>query len=306
MEVSKITLHSKSKPISASDRAFDIINYILLSVVLLITAYPLYYVLVASVSDPFKVYAGQTMLFPVGFSWGGYERIFQDAMITRGYLNSITYTFLGTTVSVLLTCISGYALSKKTLPGRRAIMLFLLFTMYFNGGLIPTYLTVRDVGLFNTLWALIIPNAVSVYNLIIARTFFESNIPESLTEAASIDGSSNIGTMIRIVMPLSTPIIAVMVVFYAVGLWNNWFDALIYTTKSDMAPLQLVLRSILIKSQASSDMMMNMDANYAEKQKVTEMIKFASIIVAAAPMLVIYPFVQKYFEQGFMAGAVKG
>ena len=306
MEVSKITLHSKSKPISASDRAFDIINYILLSVVLLITAYPLYYVLVASVSDPFKVYAGQTMLFPVGFSWGGYERIFQDAMITRGYLNSITYTFLGTTVSVLLTCISGYALSKKTLPGRRAIMLFLLFTMYFNGGLIPTYLTVRDVGLFNTLWALIIPNAVSVYNLIIARTFFESNIPESLTEAASIDGSSNIGTMIRIVMPLSTPIIAVMVVFYAVGLWNNWFDALIYTTKSDMAPLQLVLRSILIKSQASSDMMMNMDANYAEKQKVTEMIKFSSIVVASVPMLIIYPFVQKYFSKGIMIGAIKG
>ena len=306
MEVSKITLHSKSKPISASDRAFDIINYILLSVVLLITAYPLYYVLVASVSDPFKVYAGQTMLFPVGFSWGGYERIFQDAMITRGYLTSITYTFLGTTVSVLLTCISGYALSKKTLPGRRAIMLFLLFTMYFNGGLIPTYLTVRDVGLFNTLWALIIPNAVSVYNLIIARTFFESNIPESLTEAASIDGSSNIGTMIRIVMPLSTPIIAVMVVFYAVGLWNNWFDALIYTTKSDMAPLQLVLRSILIKSQASSDMMMNMDANYAEKQKVTEMIKFASIVVASVPMLIIYPFVQKYFSKGIMIGAIKG
>ena len=306
MEVSKITLHSKSKPISASDRAFDIINYILLSVVLLITAYPLYYVLVASVSDPFKVYAGQTMLYPVGFSWGGYERIFQDAMITRGYLNSITYTFLGTTVSVLLTCISGYALSKKTLPGRRAIMLFLLFTMYFNGGLIPTYLTVRDVGLFNTLWALIIPNAVSVYNLIIARTFFEYNIPESLTEAASIDGSSNIGTMIRIVMPLSTPIIAVMVVFYAVGLWNNWFDALIYTTKSDMAPLQLVLRSILIKSQASSDMMMNMDANYAEKQKVTEMIKFASIVVASVPMLIIYPFVQKYFSKGIMIGAIKG
>ena len=207
---------------------------------------------------------------------------------------------------MLLTCISGYALSKKTLPGRRAIMLFLLFTMYFNGGLIPTYLTVRDVGLFNTLWALIIPNAVSVYNLIIARTFFESNIPESLTEAASIDGSSNIGTMIRIVMPLSTPIIAVMVVFYAVGLWNNWFDALIYTTKSDMAPLQLVLRSILIKSQASSDMMMNMDANYAEKQKVTEMIKFASIVVASVPMLIIYPFVQKYFSKGIMIGAIKG
>ena len=297
---------SKTKPISASDKAFDIVNYILLALVLFVTAYPLYYVVVASVSDPFKVYAGQTMIFPVGFSWGGYQRIFQDAMITKGYLNSTIYTVVGTFVSVVLTCVSGYALSKKTLPGRRWIMLFLLFTMYFNGGLIPTYLTVRDVGMFNTIWALIIPNAISVYNLIIARTFFESNIPESLTEAASIDGSSNIGTMVRIVMPLSTPIIAVMVVFYAVGLWNNWFDALIYTTKSEMAPLQLVLRSILIKSQASSDMLMGMDANYAEKQKITEMLKFASIVVASIPMLIIYPFVQKYFSKGIMIGAVKG
>lgn len=301
----KVNPH-KTKPISASDKAFDIVNYILLALVLFVTAYPLYYVVVASVSDPFKVYAGQTMIYPVGFSWGGYQRIFQDAMITKGYLNSTIYTVVGTFVSVVLTCVSGYALSKKTLPGRRWIMLFLLFTMYFNGGLIPTYLTVRDVGMFNTIWALIIPNAISVYNLIIARTFFESNIPESLTEAASIDGSSNIGTMVRIVMPLSTPIIAVMVVFYAVGLWNNWFDALIYTTKSEMAPLQLVLRSILIKSQASSDMLMGMDANYAEKQKITEMLKFASIVVASIPMLIIYPFVQKYFSKGIMIGAVKG
>ena len=306
MEAKKIAEKAKVKPISASDKAFDIVNYILLAFVLFITAYPLYYVVVASVSDPFKVYAGETMIHPVGFSWGGYQRIFQDAMITRGYLNSTIYTFVGTLVSVVLTCVSGYALSKKTLPGRRWIMIFLLFTMYFNGGLIPTYLTVRDVGMFNTIWALIIPNAISVYNLIIARTFFESNIPESLTEAASIDGSSNIGTMIRIVMPLSTPIIAVMVVFYAVGLWNNWFDALIYTTKSEMAPLQLVLRSILIKSQASSDMLMGMDANYAEKQKITEMLKFASIVVASVPMLIIYPFVQKYFSKGIMIGAVKG
>lgn len=306
MIAKKAELKPKAKPISVSDKIFDAINYILLVMVLFLTAYPLYYILVASVSDPFKVYAGQTMIYPVGFSWGGYVRIFQDPMITRGYLNSILYTVTGTLISVILTCVSGYALSKKTLPGRRWIMIFLLFTMYFNGGLIPTYLTVRDVGLFNTMWALIIPNAISVYNLIITRTFFESNIPDSLTEAASIDGSSNIGTMIRIVMPLSTPIIAVMIVFYAVGLWNNWFDALIYTTKSEMAPLQLVLRSILIKSQASSDMMMGMDPNYAEKQKITEMIKFSSIVVASVPMLIIYPFVQKYFSKGIMIGAVKG
>ena len=306
METKRLVNRPKTKPASIGDKTFDLVNCIILVAVLFLTAYPLYYVLNASVSDPFKVYAGETMLYPVGFSWSGYGRIFQDPMIVKGYMNSMVYTIAGTIVSVLLTCVSGYALSKRTLPGRRWIMIFLLFTMYFNGGLIPTYLTVRNVGLFNTMWALIIPNAISVYNLIIARTFFESNIPDSLTEAASIDGSSNIGTMVRIVMPLSTPIIAVMIVFYAVGLWNNWFDALIYTTKSNMAPLQLVLRSILIKSQASSDMMTGMDANYAEKQKATEMIKFASIVVASVPMLIVYPFVQKYFSKGIMIGAIKG
>ena len=295
-----------AKLASRGDRAFDVTNYLLLAIVLLITIYPLYYVLIASFSDPFKVYAGETFLLPAGFSLSGYRRIFLDSSIVRGYSNSLLYTVVGATISVILTCVSGYALSKKSLPGRRWLMLILLFTMYFNGGLIPTYLVVQKVGMFNTLWALVLPNAVSVYNLIIARTFFESNIPDSLLEAASIDGSSNTGTMLRIVMPLSAPIIAVMAVFYAVGLWNNWFDALIYLTMSAMAPLQLVLRNILIKSQATSNMMTGMDANYAEKQKVTEMIKFASIVVASVPMLIIYPFVQKYFTKGVMIGAVKG
>ena len=295
-----------AKLASRGDRAFDVTNYLLLAIVLLITIYPLYYVLIASFSDPFKVYAGETFLLPAGFSLSGYRRIFLDSSIVRGYSNSLLYTVVGATISVILTCVSGYALSKKSLPGRRWLMLILLFTMYFNGGLIPTYLVVQKVGMFNTLWALVLPNAVSVYNLIIARTFFESNIPDSLLEAASIDGSSNTGTMLRIVMPLSAPIIAVMAVFYAVGLWNNWFDALIYLTLSAMAPLQLVLRNILIKSQATSNMMTGMDANYAEKQKVTEMIKFASIVVASVPMLIIYPFVQKYFTKGVMIGAVKG
>lgn len=302
--MSQISLPKKI--ISKGDRAFDIFNYFLLIMVLLATAYPLYYVLVASFSDPFKVYAGQTFLLPAGFSTSGYERIFMDNSIVRGYINSLIYTVVGTAISVSCTCIGGYALSRKTLPGRRWLMLVLLFTMYFNGGLIPTYLIVRDLGMFNTIWAMVLPNAISVYNLIIARTFFESNIPDSILEAASIDGSSNIGTMVRIALPLSGPIIAVMVIFYAVGLWNNWFDALIYLSKKEMTPLQLVLRTILIQSQASSDMMTGMDANYAEKQKVTEMIKFASIIVASVPMLVIYPFVQKYFNKGIMIGAIKG
>lgn len=292
--------------VSKSDRVFDTLNYAFLFAVLLVVAYPLYYVLVASFSDPYEVYAGRTFLWPSRFSLSGYSRVFMDDAIVSGYLNSLLYTVLGTAINVVLTLLAGYALSKPTLPGRRALMLVLLFTMYFNGGLIPTYLVVRSLGLFNTVWALVLPGAVSVYNVIITRTFFESSIPQSLTEAAAIDGSSNTGTFMKIVLPLSTPIIAVMVVFYAVGHWNNWFSALIYLTDSQKAPLQLVLRQILIQNQASTNMLANMDANFAEKQKITEMIKFASIVVSSVPMLIVYPFVQKYFSKGVMIGAVKG
>lgn len=295
-----------AKPLSRGDRAFDTINYCILGLVLLVVAYPLYYVLVASFSDPFAVFAGKTFLVPVSFSLAGYKRIFMDNSIVSGYLNSILYTVTGTLLSVALTMMGAYALSRKTLPGRRGLMMLLLFTMYFNGGLIPTYLVVNQLKMINTLWAIIIPNSISVYNLIVTRTFFENSIPDSLIEAASIDGCTNTGTFLRIALPLSKSIIAVMVVFYAVTLWNGWFDALIYLPRKDMAPLQLVLRQILIKNQATSNMMTGMDSNFAEKQKVTEMIKFSSIVVASVPMLIIYPFAQKYFSKGVMIGAVKG
>lgn len=288
------------------DRIFNVVNYLLLAIVLLIVAYPLYYVLVASFSDPYDVYAGKTFFFPSRFSLAGYERILMDDAIVSGYINNILYTVVGTAVSVILTLLAAYPLSKKTLPGRRGLMAFMIITMYFNGGLIPTYLVVRGMGLFNTIWALVLPCAISVYNIIITRTFFETSIPDALTEAASIDGSSHFRTFLTIVLPLSSPIIAVMIVFFAVGYWNDWFRALIYLSDSAKNPLQLVLRKILIQNQASTNMLSNMDANYAEKQRVTEMIKFSSIVVASVPMLIIYPFVQKYFSKGVMIGALKG
>ena len=289
-----------------SDRMFDIFNYTFLAILLVIVAYPLYYVLIASISDPYEVYAGKTFLLPSKVTFEGYARVFKEKSIATGYINSIYYTVLGTVVSVALIITTGYCVSKKTLPFRKSIMMFYVFTMYFNGGLIPTYLVVAKMGLLNSVWSLILPGGVAVFNVIVCRTFFESSIPEELYEAASIDGSSNLRTFFRIALPLSKPILAVMVIFTMVAYWNDWFTALIYMSEKSKYPLQLALRQILIQSQATATMMGNMDGGYAEANKITELIKFSSIVVGAVPMLIAYPFVQKYFEKGFMAGAVKG
>ena len=290
----------------SSEKTFDIINGAFLLILVILVAYPLYYVLIASISDPYEGYAGKTFLLPSKITFEGYKRVFKESSIAGGYLNSIYYTVLGTVVSVALVLTTGYCMSKKTLPFRRAIMLFYVITMYVGGGLIPTYLVVSKMHLLNSVWALILPGGVSVYNVIVTRTFFETSIPQELYEAASIDGSGNIRTFVKIALPLAKPIIAVMVIFTMVAYWNDWFTALIYMQEKSRYPLQLVLRQILIQSQAMASMMGNMDGGYAEANKLTELIKFASIVVGSVPMLIAYPFVQKYFEKGFMAGAVKG
>ena len=295
----------KSKGLS-SEKTFDIVNGAFLLILVILVAYPLYYVLIASISDPYEVYAGHTFLLPAKVTFEGYRRVFKESSIAGGYVNSIYYTVLGTLISVALTMMTGYCMSKKTLPFRRLIMLFFVFTMYFNGGLIPTYIVVSKAHLLNTVWALILPGGISVYNVIVVRTFFENSIPGELYEAASIDGSGNIRTFLKVALPLSKPIMAVMVIFTMVAYWNDWFTALIYMNESSRFPLQLALRQILIQSQAMATMMGNMDGGYAEANKITELIKFASIVVGSVPMLIAYPFVQKYFEKGFMAGAVKG
>ena len=290
----------------SSEKTFDIINGAFLLILVILVAYPLYYVLIASISDPYEVYAGKTFLLPSKITFEGYKRVFKENSIAGGYLNSIYYTVLGTVVSVALVLTTGYCMSKKTLPFRRAIMIFYVITMYVGGGLIPTYLVVSKMHMLNSVWALILPGGVSVYNVIVTRTFFETSIPQELYEAASIDGSGNIRTFVKIALPLAKPIIAVMVIFKMVAYWNDWFTALIYMKEKSRYPLQLVLRQILIQSQAMASMMGNMDGGYAEANKLTELIKFASIVVGSVPMLIAYPFVQKYFEKGFMAGAVKG
>ncbi len=289
-----------------SEKSSDIVLVVICAVILFLVAYPLYYVLAASVSDPYDVYAGKTFLLPSKFTLDGYKAVFSDPGILTGLLNSFKYTIIGTVFSVVVLYLAAYPLSIRDLPGRKFFSIFFIITMYFGGGMVPTYLVVKETGLINNMWALFLPGGVAVGNMIIVRNFFENSIPRAMTEAAEIDGASKWTTFIQIVVPLSRSIMAVMVVFSMVAYWNDWFTSMIYLPSPSKAPLPLVLRNILIKSSASASQASTISGGFAELNKMTEMIKFSSIIIAAAPMLAIYPFVQKYFEKGFMAGAVKG
>ena len=304
--MSQATVKTGKHPRGMSEKASEIIIVLLATIILVLVAYPLYYVLIASFSDPYDVYAGKTFLLPSQFTLNGYKSVFADQNIFTGFLNSIKYTIIGTLFSTVLVFITAYPLSLKQLPGRKWLSIFFIFTMYFGGGLIPTYFAVRDTGLIDNMWALFLPGGVGVGNMIIVRNYFENSIPGSLVEAAEIDGASKLRTFLSIVLPLSGPIMAVMVVYAMVAYWNDWFTALIYLTGSAKHPLPLVLRNVLIRSSASASQASTISGGYAELNKMTESIKFASIMVAAVPMLIVYPFVQKYFEQGLMAGAVKG
>ncbi|MFK7693278.1 carbohydrate ABC transporter permease [Paenibacillus sp. HJGM_3] len=290
---------------SSSDRWFDLVNYTLLAVLMLLVLYPLYFIIIASFSNPDLVNAGKLWLIPRDTTVEGYRRIFSDDSIWLGYRNTLLYTGLGTAINVVLTLTAGYALSRSDLPGRGLIMFLITFTMFFGGGLIPTYLLVKQLGMLNTIWAMVIPNAVSAFNIIITRTFFQSTIPSELLEAAVIDGCSNTRFFMRIVLPLSMPIVAVMVLFSAVGHWNAYFQALIYLKDDELYPLQIVLRNILISNDVSGNMIDDL-ANLSEQQRIGELMKYGIIMVASLPVLILYPFVQKYFVKGVMIGSIKG
>ncbi|CAM4116173.1 carbohydrate ABC transporter permease [Lederbergia lenta] len=289
------------------DKIFDYANVTFFLIILFITIYPLYFMLIASFSSPDSVNNGEIWLWPKDITFEGYKMIFEHEKIWTGYKNSIIYTVVGTLVNVVLTITGGYALSRKDLVGRNVFMFFIVFTMFFSGGMIPNYLLVKDLGMVNTLWAMVIPNAISVFNLIIVRTFFQSTIPDELLEAAKVDGCSDWKFFLKIVLPISTPIIAVMVLFSAVGHWNTYFSALIYLRDSNLFPLQLVLRDVLILTQAQEVMDSGalMEGN-AELQNVSELIKYGVVIIASLPVLILYPFVQKHFVKGVMIGSIKG
>ena len=290
---------------STGDRVFEIVNTALLALILLVILYPLWFVVIASVSDPAKVVAGDVLLWPAGVSFEAYRMVFRDSMIMTGYRNTLYYTILGTAINLVMTVLAAYPLSRKDWVGRGFFMAVVMFTMFFSCGTIPTYLLMNDLGLINTTWAIVLPGAVSVYNAIVMRTFFINSIPLELQEAAQVDGCSNTRLLLRIVLPLSKPILAVMVLFYGVAHWNAFFGALIYITESDRYPLQLVLRSILIQNTASQDMLGEVDT-LGNRVMLAETIKYALIIVSTLPMMVLYPFLQRFFEKGVMVGSVKG
>ena len=293
------------KKMGMSEKTSQVIISIFCILLILIVAYPLYYVVIASFSNPYDVFAGKTFLLPSGFTLDGYSAVFKDNRIVSGFLNSTLYTVVGTIFSVAMLYLTAYPLAQKDLPGRKIISIFFIITMYFGGGLIPTYLIVKHTGLMNNILALFIPGGVAVGNMIIVRNYFENSIPHELEESAQIDGASKFTTFLKVVVPLSKPIMAVMIVYSMVAYWNDWFTALIYL-KSNQAPLQLVLRNILIKSEASAAQSSVISGGYAELNKLTELLKFSSMVVAAVPMLIVYPFVQENFEKGFLTGAVKG
>ena len=290
----------------ASDILFDALVWVCCLFIFLIIAYPVYFVIIASVSDSALVATGQVTLFPKGFSLYGYGKIFEDSRIWVGYRNTILYTVLGTLVNLLLTLPAAYALSRKEFRARRVLMFFFVFTMFFNGGLIPTYILMNDLNLTNTMWVFIIPFSVNVFNLIITRTFFETAISQELYEAAVIDGCSHVKYFLNIVLPLSKAVVTVIGLYYLVGHWNDFFTGLVYIRDYSKQPLQIVLRDILLSNQVFQEGAgMGGDAGgYA--QRYADQIKYAVIIVSTLPVLAIYPFLQKYFEKGVMIGAIKG
>ena len=289
---------------SLGDRFFMFCVYVFLFVILVIVLYPLIYVVSSSFSSPLAVSSGRVWLWPVDFSLRGYEVAFSNPQIITGYANSLYYTIFGTLISVTLTVLVAYPLSRRTLFGRSGIMIFIVFTMIFYGGLIPTYLVVKNLGMLNTRWALLIPQALAAWQVIIARTFFQVNIPEELAEAAELDGCSDLRFLWSVVLPLSKPILAVLVLMYAVGQWNAYFDALLYLKSADLYPLQLVLRSILILNTFTSG---SMEASVMiERQQLADLLKYSLIVVGSLPVLLIYPFAQRYFVRGMLIGSVKG
>ncbi|WP_163538768.1 carbohydrate ABC transporter permease [Gracilibacillus sp. YIM 98692] len=287
------------------DKIFDVINITLLTLMLLAILYPLYFIVIASISNPDRIFAGDVWLYPIEVTFEGYARIFQDGKIWIGYKNTIIYTAVGTAINIALTLTAAYALSRKDFFGRNFFMFMFVFTMFFSGGLIPTYLVVQNLGMVNTMWAMIIPKAVAIWNIIVARTFFQSTIPDEMLEAAKVDGCSNTKFFTKIVLPLSKPVIAVMVLFYAVGHWNSYFDALVYLNDEALYPLQLILRNILIQNEAAATMVSDVES-VAAQQRVADLIKYGVIIVGSLPLLIVYPFIQKYFVQGVMIGGIKG
>ena len=293
------------------DFRFDVVNMIVLGLITLLFFYPMYLCLISAVSSPEEVYAGRVLLLPKGFNSEGFQRVIENDSLWRGYLNTIFYTVLGTCINLTLTMTGAFVLSRRTFALRTPLNWMVLFTMFFGGGMIPTYLLVKDLKLLNTVWSLVLPGAISTWNLIITRTFLATSIPNELQEAAYIDGCNNIRFFLRIVLPNATTIIAVIGLFYAVDHWLSYWNAMLYITDETRYPLQLVLRDILLKAEValqSAQSGENMESATAvvELLRISESVKYIVVIAGTLPLLIVFPFVEKYFVKGVMIGSVKG
>lgn len=291
------------------DVIFDSVIFIILTVTLVVVAYPLYWVIISSISDPAAVSGGKVVWMPVGFTTKGYLEVFKNSAVMKGFANSIFYTVCGVAINLVVTLPTAYALSRDKFGGKKIVTLFYMITMFFGGGLIPTYLVVKSLGMLNSMWALILPGCLSVYNMIVARTFFKTNISEELYEAAEIDGCTQGQFFFKIALPLSAAIIAILVLYYGVGHWNSYFSALVYISDADKYPLQLVLRNILITNETALSQTATSEAARAalrEKQQIIDVMKYSLIIISSIPVLVLYPFIQKHFVKGVMVGSLKG
>lgn len=290
---------------SHGDRVVEWMIYAALGLVSVVVLYPVFFVGIASISNPENVMRGEVWLWPKNLSLVGYERLFANSELMKGYGNTLLYTVAGTLLNLVMTIAAAYPLSRPDFRGRTVFTILIVFTMFFSGGMIPTYLLIKDLGMLDTFWVMIIPSALSVWNMLIMKTFFQNSIPKEIQEAAFMDGCSNMKVLLRIVLPLSGPVLAVMVLFYAVGHWNSYFNALIYLSDRDKYPLQLFLREILVQGQMQ-EMVDISDDSLARSMMDAEAIKYAAVIITNLPMLILYPFLQKYFIKGVMIGAVKG
>lgn len=298
-------MNVKFKNQSTGDKIFIVSVYAILSLILVIVLYPLIYVVSASFSDPQAVISGKVVLWPVDVTLRGYQAVFKNPKIITGFANSLFYMFVGTAINLVMTMLCAYPLSRKEFTARNKIAALFVFTMYFSGGLVPSYMIVSKLGLINTRWAMLIPTAMSTYNMIIARTYMVNSIPDELYEAAQLDGCSPFKYLLKVIVPLSKPIIAVLALYYGIAKWNNYFDAMLYLNDPSKWPITMVLREILIQNQIDPTMLTDASA-LSKLQGMTELLKYAVIVVASVPVLMIYPFVQKYFVKGVTIGAVKG
>ncbi|MCM8711846.1 carbohydrate ABC transporter permease [Clostridium sp. SYSU_GA19001] len=289
---------------SKIDKIVLLINITLLTLIVLSVLLPLIYVVIGSFMKPTTLLNKGLSFNPKDWSLTGYERVFKDGTIWRGFANSFYYSTLSTVISLAICLFAAYPLTKKDLVGKKIIMIYFVITMFFNGGLIPTYMTIKNLKMLNTVWAIVIPGAVNVWNIILIRTYYQG-IPQELREAAIVDGASDMHYFFKILLPLCKPIIAVLMLWGFVGQWNSWFSAMIYLDNPDMAPLQLVLRKILVKNQPSPGMIADIQA-LAYQQEIAELLKYSTIVISSLPLILMYPFFQKYFEKGVLVGSIKG